>query len=119
IKVRPHKLRVAAFGDITGERQALRLLVHSENCAHHSLFAVLASKAKRKKEPARGQIRGVRAEISLIKLERRASIELVENVAYGARDQSVGSERIPTTQRPIANAQAIAIEPDRGDRTIV
>jgi hypothetical protein len=67
-------------------------LVHREDRAHEPPLVALLARAEREGEeqPGGGQAGGAVAEVALVELERGAAVELVEDVALGARHEALG-----------------------------
>ncbi|TPW08174.1 MAG: hypothetical protein FD127_4391 [Acidimicrobiaceae bacterium] len=58
-------------------------------------------------------------EVTLVERQRRLAVQLVEHVARGLGDLSLGSERIPTAERSVPHLESRAVEPDRHHRVAV
>src|SRR5262249_28275775 len=112
-----HEPRVGALRNVAGEDQALLGFVDREDRANDAGLAIDRADRQRKEQTGGGEVFRVIAEIALIELERGFSIELVEHVARGFRDQPLGAERIPSSERSTADAQAIAVKTEDCDHT--
>ena len=54
-------------------------------------------------------------EVGLIQLQGRLAIEIVQHIAFGARDHPLRPEGVPSAQRAVTHPQPVAIQPDRGN----
>jgi hypothetical protein len=72
---------------------------------------VLADLETKGEQEARGRkSRGVLAQILLVEVEGRLAVQLIEYVAFGFRNDAVGSERVPPSETPVSYPKVLAVE---------
>ena len=54
-------------------------------------------------------------QVLLVETQRGLIVQFVENVAFGPGNQPLGTEWVPSPERPRADAQAVTVESNGGD----
>ena len=109
-----HQLRDAPLRHVSRKEQGLLLLGEADHGAHQRVGLVARSAhGQRKQEAAARQVGRLRAEVALVKIERRGAVQLVEGVAVGARHHALGTEWLPAAVAAPAETQGLAVETDR------
>src|ERR1700722_14833550 len=104
--------RMGPSGNAPRKGQALLLFVNRQYGAHQRGCPRARPHAQGKQQAGGGQTLGMFAQVLLIESERRAAVQLKEDIAFGARHQPLGTEGVPTTQRTEANLEPASVQAD-------